>query len=115
VTVIEGVPAAMVKAAFDASDTGTPAASRAVTRTRPFDVAGPGDAHVQLWIAPASAEHPGTATYVAPPSLELSTSKRLPEPVALQGIRGDDPGKGVPPPSGPVTGPPRVGAAAPAS
>src|SRR5262245_13428164 len=105
----------MVNAAFDASDTCALASSRAVTRTRPFDVAGPGDAQMQLRIVPARAEQPGTATYVAPPSLELSTSKRLTEPVALQSIRDDEPVKSVSPPFGPVTVTPMVGAAAPAS
>src|SRR5262245_23940158 len=90
----------MLNAPSEVSDTLPPAASRAVMRIRPFDVAGPGAAHVQLRIVPDSAEQPGTGRYVAPPSLELSTSKRLTEPVAVQPMRDDEAVKSFSPPFG---------------
>src|SRR5262245_51611466 len=90
----------MLNAPSEVSDTDPPAASRAVTRMRPFEVAGPGAAHVQARIVPGSAEQPGTGTYVAPPSLELSIPKRLTEPVAFQAMRYDDAVKSFSPPFG---------------
>jgi hypothetical protein len=107
---MDAAPDAMLNAPSEASETDPPAASRAVTRMRPFDVAGPGAPHVQLRIVPASAEQPVTGTYVAPPSLELSTSKRLTEPVAVQPIRYDEAVKSFSPPFGAVRVTAMVGA-----
>ena len=74
VMVMEPLPDTMVKLASEVSEPVLPALSVAVTRMRPFVVAGPGAVHTQVRAAPASAVQPGTAVKLAPPLVEYCTS-----------------------------------------